>query len=180
MMAFRGGKASKDTLQNEKSIEINAQMQGSLVFKDPVNLKINGNFSGSLETKGTLTIGGKSEVEANITGDSIIIAGKVKGDITANTMLVLMPTATLSGNIHIRKLNIVEGAQFEGNCSMDVAQKKTENLLDIEEVSRYLEININEIEDLANSGKIPGIREGNSWKFEQNKIDHWATSGKVK
>jgi len=31
--------------QDDKTIEINAQMQGSLVFKDPVNLKINGNFS---------------------------------------------------------------------------------------------------------------------------------------
>ena len=40
----------------EKSIEINAQMQGSLTFEDPVNLKINGNFKGSLNTKGTLTI----------------------------------------------------------------------------------------------------------------------------
>jgi len=180
MMAFRGGKASKENTQTEKSIEINAQMQGTLLFKDPVNLKINGNFSGSLETKGTLTIGGNADVEANISGDSIIIAGKVTGDIIASTMLVLMPTAILNGNIKVRKLNIVEGAQFQGSCSMDNSQKKTENLLDIEEVSRYLEINIDEIEALANSGKIPGLREGNSWKFEQNKIDSWASSGKLK
>lgn len=180
MMAFRGGKSSKESMQTEKSIEINAQMQGSLMFKDPVNLKINGLFSGSLETRGTLTVGGKSEVQANIIGDSIIIAGKVDGDVTANVMLVLMPSATLNGNINVRKLNIVEGAQFQGHCSMSNGQNNPDNLLDIDEVARYLEINIDEIEALANSGKIPGIREGDSWKFEQNQIDHWATSGKLK
>ena len=48
------------------------------------------------------------------------------------------------------------------------------------EVASYLEINIKEIENLANSGKIPGIKEGSDWKFDRNKIDNWAASGKVK
>ena len=37
-----------------------------------------------------------------------------------------------------------------------------------------------EIEDLANSGKIPATRTGDSWKFERAQIDHWAASGRVK
>ena len=37
-------KAEDGSDDGEKKIEINAQMQGSLSFKDPVNLKINGNF----------------------------------------------------------------------------------------------------------------------------------------
>jgi len=67
----------------------------------------------------------------------------------------------------------VEGAVFQGNCQM------TEDLLDISEVSRYLEIDMHEIEELANSGKIPGKREGNSWKFQRSQIDHWASLGKI-
>ncbi|MCA9399505.1 MAG: polymer-forming cytoskeletal protein, partial [Candidatus Omnitrophica bacterium] len=56
----------------DKTVEISAQMQGSLKFSDPVNLKINGQFSGSLDTKGTLTVGSSANVEADISGENIV------------------------------------------------------------------------------------------------------------
>ena len=158
---------------DEKSIDINAQMQGTLSFKDPVNLKINGRFNGTLEVRGTLTVGSSAIVEARISGDNIVIAGKVKGDIVAKKMLVLMPTAVLTGNITIPKLNIVEGAIFQGQCHM------IEEFLEIEDVAKYLEIDTPAIMELANSGKIPAIKKGNTWQFERAKIDEWATAGKV-
>ncbi len=157
----------------ERVIEINAQMQGSLSFKDPVNLKINGNFVGTLDTKGTLTIGSSATVEAHITGENIVLAGKVKGDVIAKKMLVLMPTAVLTGNISTPKLNIVEGAIFQGRCQM------LEEFLDVAELSKYLEIDQPTIVELANSGKIPATRNGDSWVFDRNRIDSWAAAGKV-
>ena len=80
-----------------------------------------------------------------------------------------MPTAALRGDIATPKLNIVEGAIFQGNCKM------SESLLNIDEVSKYLEIDMQEIENLANSGKIPATRSGNKWQFERAQIDNWAT-----
>ncbi len=179
-MALRSRKTREENTDNV--IEINAQMQGSLNFKDHVNLKINGNFAGSLETRGTLTIGNSAEVHSDINGDNIIIGGKVTGDIIANKMLVLMPTAVLKGNISTPKLNIVEGAVFQGNCQMlePSNNANAHNLLSIKEVAKYLEIGIDEIEQLANSGDIPGIRNGDIWKFEQAEIDNWASSAKLK
>ncbi len=170
-MALRGRKQEKEDI---KSIEISAGMQGSLIFKDTVDLKINGDFNGSLVTKGTLSVGPNAKIEANIVGDSIILAGQIKGDITANTMLVLMETATLRGNISTPKLNIVEGATFHGKCQM------MEDLLSLEQVANYLEIERTEIETLANSGKIPGTKtENNSWRFDRTQIDEWASTGKI-
>lgn len=171
-MALRGRKLIQKN-EAEKSIQISAEMHGSLTFKDSVNLTINGSFSGSLETCGTLTIGNTAKVDANIVGDNIIIAGKVTGDINATKMLVLMPTAVLCGNISTPKLNIVEGAIFQGNCHMEAG------LLSLTDIAKYLEINLKEIENLANSGKIPSTRNGNTWLFDRNKIDVWAASGKV-
>lgn len=165
----------KDAVENtDKIIEINAQMQGTLCFNDPVNLKINGNFKGNLEIKGTLTVGNAAFVEAHISGENIIIAGKVRGDIVAKRMLVLMPTAVLTGNISTPKLNIVEGAIFQGQCQM------MDDILSVDEVAKYLEIDLKAITDLADTGKIPAIRSGESWTFERSKIDSWATSGKIK
>jgi len=180
-MALRGRNHPANQEEENKAVEINAQMQGSLIFKDSVSLKINGVFNGSLETKGTLTIGNRAEIIANIDGENIIIAGKVNGDIRAQKMLTLMPTAVLKGNITTPKLNIVEGALFQGKCQMmnDISGI-TGDLLDINEVAKYLEIDLMEIEELANSGKIPGTRTGDSWKFERSKIDNWAASGRIK
>ncbi len=183
-MQFNKQKKIIQEEESSKSIDINAEMQGSLIFRDPVNLKINGQFKGTLDTKGTLTIGSSAHVEANINGENIIIAGKVVGDVHANKMLVLMPTAILNGNITTPKLNIVEGALFQGRCQMNSAAA-TETvtvpagLLDINEVAKYLEIDLNEIERLANTGKIPGTKSGNTWKFERNQIENWAASGKL-
>lgn len=171
-MSLRSRKDAFDL--NEKTIEINAQMQGSLSFKDPVNLKINGNFNGTLESRGTLTIGSSAFVEAHITGENIIIAGKVRGDIVAKRMLVLMPTAVLTGNISTPKLNIVEGAIFQGHCQM------VDDILDVEEVAKYLEIEASAIIELASTGKIPALKNGETWTFERSKIDSWAASGKIK
>ncbi len=174
----------KKVVQEEenKSIDINAEMQGSLIFRESVNLKINGQFKGTLDTKGTLTIGSTAQVEANINGENIIVAGKVTGDVLANKMLVLMPTAVLHGNITTPKLNIVEGAMFQGRCQMQgqaSLSSVVEHLLNINEVAKYLEIDLNEIERLANTGKIPGTRSGNTWKFERTQIENWAASGKL-
>ena len=168
-MAFR---EKKDT--EEKMIEITANMHGTLSFKDPVNLRISGKFEGTLETRGTLTIGETGSVDAHITGENIVIAGRVRGDVAAKRMLVLMPTGVLSGNISTPKLNIVEGAIFQGKCQM------IEDYLDIDSLAKYLELDTSSIIELANSGKIPAARNGNSWRFERAKIDAWAASEKVK
>jgi excisionase family DNA binding protein len=158
----------------DKAIDINANMQGTLSFKDPVNLKINGNFNGTMECRGTLTIGSTASVDAHIIGDNIVIAGKVRGEIIAKKMIVMMPTAVLNGNISTPKLNIVEGAVFQGKCQM------LDEFLDVDELSKYLEIETSSILELAKSGKIPAARNGDNWRFERSRIDEWIASEKVK
>ncbi len=172
-MAFNRRESDKQAPQ-EKVIEIDAQMQGEMVFSESVNLKINGRFTGRLETRGTLTIGNTAQVEANISGDNIVVAGKVKGNVMARKMLVLMPGAVLTGDIATPKLNIVEGAVFQGRCQMQ------EDFLNIEDLAQYLEIDGPAILELAQTGKIPAFKEGENWKFERIKIDQWAATAKVK
>ncbi len=173
-MAFGDRRDRKVQINEEKIIEIDVPMQGTLTFGDPVNLKINGKFAGTLDTKGTLSIGPGALIEANISGENIVVAGKVKGNVIAKKMLVLMPTAVLTGDISTPKLNIVEGAIFQGKCQM------LDEYLTLDELAQYLEIDEPAIVELAASGKIPAINDGGSWKFERIKIDSWASSGKIK
>lgn len=157
----------------EKILDVDASMQGSLIFKDTVNLRINGKFEGTLETKGSLTIGPTAVVLAEIVGDNIIIGGRVKGRITAKERLTLLPQAIVEGDVYPAKLNIAEGAILEGRCSM------LHDFLNAEELARYLEVDLNSIMEWANSGRMPGLKEGNNWKFDRKTIDSWVASGKI-
>ena len=157
----------------EKILDVDSAMQGSMVFKDPVNLRINGKFEGTLETRGNLTIGSTAIVYANITGDNIIIGGRVKGKITAKERLTLLPTGIIEGDIYPSKLNVAEGGILEGRCTM------LHDFLNAEELSRYLEIDLNSVMEWANSGKMPAHKEGNEWKFERKAIDSWVALGKI-
>ncbi len=157
----------------EKILDVDAAMQGSLIFRDPVNLRINGKFDGTLETKGNLTIGSTAAVTADILGDNIVIGGRVKGRVTARERLTLLPQAVVEGDIYPAKLNVAEGAILEGNCSM------LHDFLNAEELARYLEVDLNSVMEWVSSGKMPGNKEGNNWRFERKAIDSWVASGKV-
>lgn len=157
----------------EKVLDVDASMQGSLAFKDPVNLRINGKFEGTLETRGNLTIGQSATVSADIVGDNVVVGGKVKGRITAKERLTLLPTAIVEGNLYPARLNIAEGAIFEGHCSM------LHDFLNAEELARYLEVDLNSIMEWVNSGKMPAQKDGSDWKFERKAIDSWVASGKI-
>ncbi len=158
----------------DKVLEVDASMQGTLNFKEPVNLRINGKFEGTLETRGNLTIGENAVVNANITGDNIIIGGKVKGKIFARERLTLLPTAFLQGEMVPAKLNVAEGAIIEGTCSM------LHDNFSPEELARYLEVDLSSVMEWANSGKIPAKKEGDSWRFERREIDNWISQGKLR
>jgi len=158
---------------DERTLDVDASMQGSLSFKDPVNLRINGKFEGNLDTRGNLIIGSNAQVHADITGDNIVIGGRVKGKITAKERLTLLPTAVVEGDIYPAKLNVAEGALFEGRCSM------LHDFLDANELAKYLEVDLNSIMEWANAGKVPGHKEGTDWRFERKAIDSWVASGKI-
>jgi len=157
----------------EKVLDVDASMQGELVFKDPVNLHINGKFEGKLETKGNLTLGQTAYVNATITGDNIVIAGRVNGKITARVKLTLLSSAIVQGEISPAKLAMNEGAIFEGSCHM------LQDYFNAEELARYLEVDIDSILEWANSGKVPGKKEADEWRFERKAVDEWIASGKI-
>jgi cytoskeletal protein CcmA (bactofilin family) len=157
----------------EKVLDVDAAMTGSLSFKDPVNLRINGKFEGTLQTRGNLTIGPNACVQADITGDNIIVGGRVKGKIVAKERLTLLPQAVVQGDIYPAKLNIAEGAILQGSCTM------LHDFLNSEELAKYLEVDIALINEWANSGKVPSSKEGSEFKFERKAIDSWVATEKI-
>ena len=63
-------------------------------------------------------------MKAKITGQVVIIHGKVEGNVTAKERIELMAPARLIGNIDAPRLIITEGVVLDGDCSMGVAKQK--------------------------------------------------------
>jgi len=193
MMAFRNKKKEKEEplvrIEREKILDVDASMQGSLTFKDAVNLRINGSFEGSLDTKGNLTVGENAHVQADIVGENIVISGKVSGNVVASDSISLTGAAHLVGNIRTPKLSVNNGAILQGKCDMPTKEAKEakvsrstikEALMSVEELAKYLEVDSTSVLNWAKAGRIPAHSEGNSWKFDRAKVDAWIASEKIK
>jgi len=97
------------------------QFEGTLRFKD--GLKIEGKFNGDISSEGILIIGKTGHVTAEIAVGSIIVEGKVTGNIVANELVELRSSAELRGDITASKLKIEEGVIFVGKSDVQPNNK---------------------------------------------------------
>ena len=170
----------KNQQSHGKWLEVDASMTGTLAFKDPVNLQINGKFEGSLITKGNLSIGEKAQVKATIEGESVTISGSVEGQVTATTRLELLSTARLSGKAVSPRVVMQEGAVLQGTLEMADTRASGPSWMDVDELARYLEVDSSTVIDWAQAGRLPAQREGQNWRFELSKIEEWLAHEKIK
>ena len=170
--------------RDEKILDVDASMQGTIIFKDPVNLRINGSFEGKLDTKGNLTIGENARVKANISGDRIIIAGKVTGNTTASESLSIVAPALVRGDIVAPRISIADGSVFDGRISMSGTKEKQgspfmSDILEIRDVAQFLEVEEKILEEWAQKKKIPAFHEDNQWKFRRVEIEKWIEQERI-
>lgn len=79
------------------------------------DLVIEGQVQGSIDVSNhTLTIGQNADIVANLTGKSITIGGKVKGNVTGSGMVALKATAKVEGNVTTPKFSMEDGAALSG------------------------------------------------------------------
>lgn len=172
-MAILGRGRGKEESQS-RVLDVTASMQGSLIFQEPVSLRISGRFEGTLETQGELTIGEAAQVRAEITGESIIVAGRVEGKIIAKRSLKLVSPGQVRGEVWTPLLEMEAGASLDGSLHMG-AQAST---LSTKDLAEYLEVDVRTVEQWAKDGKIPGSQEGGQWRFEKSKVDEWVATQK--
>jgi len=99
-----------------------SRISGQLSFQG--SARIDGAVDGEIQCQGTLTIGEGAEVRAKISGQVVVIRGKVEGNVTAQEKVELAAPARLIGNVDSPRLAIMEGVVFDGDCSMGVAKQK--------------------------------------------------------
>jgi cytoskeletal protein CcmA (bactofilin family) len=92
-------------------------IEGTLEFKDTIRL--DGAVNGKINSdQGTVIIGERAVVEAQIRVGTAIIKGTVTGHIQASERIEIYPPAKITGDIQAPVVSIETGVLFSGNCSM--------------------------------------------------------------
>ena len=92
------------------------KFNGILKFSD--SLKIDGRFEGAIESAGFLMVETGAEVIADIRVGMLVVAGVIRGDVTADRRLELLPGGQIIGNIRCPNLVMAEGTGLQGRCEM--------------------------------------------------------------
>ena len=83
------------------------------------NILVNGEIQGDLEVPAhQLTIGTGGRLYGDVRAAEVAVMGTLEGDVWAEQKVVLRATATMTGNIRTRSLQIEEGAFFKGKIEM--------------------------------------------------------------
>jgi cytoskeletal protein CcmA (bactofilin family) len=101
-----------------------SKITGKLAFE--ASTRLEGTIDGEIVAKDQMIIGETAVITAQIKAASIVVAGKVNGDITATQRIEIRPAGRVIGNLTAPVLVVHEGALFEGHCSMqaDAAQNE--------------------------------------------------------
>jgi cytoskeletal protein CcmA (bactofilin family) len=88
------------------------ELSGKLVLKGPG--QVLGTFSGQIQCDGDLLVGPEANVEADIRGARITIAGVVRGNVIASNRLKITSSGRLEGDATVGALVVQEGGVHYG------------------------------------------------------------------
>ncbi|MDM8542305.1 polymer-forming cytoskeletal protein [Desulfococcaceae bacterium HSG7] len=106
-------------------IEAGVSIEGTITFENTIRLdgKLKGKISGN---SGTVIIGEKGDMQADINAAVVVIMGQVQGTVVATERIEIYPPARVAGDIQAPVVSIESGVVFNGNCSMKVPQISSE------------------------------------------------------
>jgi cytoskeletal protein CcmA (bactofilin family) len=102
---------SKNTLASDVEIKGNLKFSGELTF--------DGKLDGEIQTDGTLHLGDSAVINGNIAAQSVVVRGKITGNITAKDKIDIKSKTELFGDIRAAKLAVEEGVTFVGKTEVN-------------------------------------------------------------
>ncbi len=92
------------------------EIKGKVKFSN--DLVVDGKIEGEILSDGSLTVGENARIKAEIQTRSIVIYGKVHGNINVSDRVELKANAELVGDIKAATLSIEAGATFVGKSTV--------------------------------------------------------------
>jgi len=92
------------------------EIKGTVKFTN--DLIIDGKIEGEISSDGSLTVGENARLKAEIKTATVVVYGKVHGNITALEHIELKSSAEVIGDIKSKTLSIEAGAIFVGKSTV--------------------------------------------------------------
>jgi cytoskeletal protein CcmA (bactofilin family) len=83
------------------------------------DLELAGRFEGVVNVQGTVVIGDRAEVDADITASTIVVGGKVRGNLSAAGRVEILPQGVLTGNLRSGSFAAADGASVKGEIVVE-------------------------------------------------------------
>jgi len=91
-------------------------LEGTLTSRE--SICIEGTVRGKVLCEGSVIIGPKGRVDADIYAETVLVGGEVNGNIVSKSKLEITTEGKLRGDIKTGSLIVAEGVLFEGKCQM--------------------------------------------------------------
>ena len=102
---------AKNILNPDVEIKGNLKFAGELTF--------DGKLDGEIQTDGVLNLGDSAVINGNINAQSVVVRGKINGNITAKEKVDIKAKTELFGDVRAAKLVIEEGVTFVGKTEVN-------------------------------------------------------------
>ncbi len=115
------GQTGRETVNIGKSVVIKGELSGS------EDLTIEGQVDGKIELRdNVLTIGPNARIKAQVFAKSVIVLGKVNGNVSASEKIDIREHGSVEGDIVAPRVAIADGAYFRGSIDMQRSGKPLE------------------------------------------------------
>jgi cytoskeletal protein CcmA (bactofilin family) len=108
--------ASKPAASTRNVLSSDVEIKGIVKFQH--DLIVDGKIEGDIQSTGNLTIGENARIKAEVKTGSVIVYGKVHGNLTAVDRVELKSSAEVVGDIKAKILTIEAGAIFVGKSTV--------------------------------------------------------------
>ena len=95
--------------------------EGLLVLPGPG--RIDGRVCGEVVAAGDVWVGPTGVVEADLDGHTVVIEGRVEGDVRASSLIELRAGGRVRGGLSAPRLRIADGSVVDGLCEAGVASQ---------------------------------------------------------
>src|SRR5215470_1855685 len=111
-------KQQMNTSNNSKNVlNSDVELKGTLKFSG--ELTFDGKLDGDISSDGSLQLGDNAVVKGNINVNTVVIRGKVNGNVTAKEKIDIKSKTELFGDIRSPKLVIEEGVTYVGKTEVN-------------------------------------------------------------
>jgi cytoskeletal protein CcmA (bactofilin family) len=83
------------------------------------DLELAGRFEGIINVNGRVLVGERAEVDADISASTIVVGGKVRGNLNATGRVEIRPQGVLTGNLKSGSFAAADGALVKGEIVVD-------------------------------------------------------------